>query len=185
MDFFSHIKSVIGIILGLSITHLLKGAAKQIQHPGRNKPYWVHNLWAFYMFLLLLHFWWWEFNLHDIKHWLFLEYFFVIFYIVIYYSVCALLYPEDLNDYKDYNDYFYSRRKWIFGILGASYLLDMVDTFIKGHAYYSHYTLEYPIRNISHFVLCMVAMKVNNKIFHAMLVILFIVYEFSYILRLF
>jgi hypothetical protein len=33
MDFFSHIKSVIGIILGLSITHLLKGAAKQIQHP--------------------------------------------------------------------------------------------------------------------------------------------------------
>src|SRR5476651_310476 len=104
------------------------------------------------MFLLLLYFWWWEFNLHDIKHWLFLEYFFVIFYIVIYYSVCALLYPEDLNDYKDYNDYFYSRRKWIFGILGASYLVDMVDTFIKGQAYYSHYTLEYPIRNISHFV---------------------------------
>jgi hypothetical protein len=54
MDTFSHIKAVISITLGLSITHLLKGAAKQIQHPGRDKPYWVHNLWTLYVFILLL-----------------------------------------------------------------------------------------------------------------------------------
>ncbi|MGN8067832.1 hypothetical protein [Mucilaginibacter sp. SG564] len=185
MDIFSHIKSAIGIILGLSITHLLRGAAKQIQHPGRSKPYWVHSLWSFYLFILLLHFWWWEYNLHDIKHWLFAEYLFVIIYIVVYYSVCALLYPDDLNDYKDYEDYFYSRRKWIFGILGFSYLLDIIDTLIKGNTYLHHYGIEYPIRNVTHFVLCMVAIKVNNRAFHAVLVIVFIVYEFSYILRLF
>jgi hypothetical protein len=185
MDIFSHIKSAIGIILGLSITHLLRGAAKQIQHPGRSKPYWVHSLWSLYLFILLLHFWWWEYNLHDIQHWLFAEYLFVIIYIVVYYSVCALLYPDDLNDYKDYEDYFYSRRKWVFGILGFSYLLDLIDTMIKGEAYLHHYGIEYPIRNITHFVLCMIAIRVNNRLFHSILVIAFIVYEFSYILRLF
>jgi hypothetical protein len=185
MDTFSHIKAVISITLGLSITHLLKGAAKQIQHPGRDKPYWVHNLWTLYVFILLLHFWWWEISLHEIKHWLFAEYFFIIIYIVTYYSVCALLYPDDLKDYQGYKDYFYSRRKWIFGILGASYLLDIVDTEIKGPTYVHHYNIEYPIRNVSHFILCMIAIKVENQKFHAALVILFILYEASYILRLF
>ncbi len=185
MDAFSHIKAVISIIMGLGIAHLLKGAAKQIQHPHREKPYWVHLLWVFYIFLLLIHFWWWEFNLHEIKHWLFTEYFFVILYIMVFYSICALLYPDDLKDYKGFEDYFYSRRKWIFGILGFSFLMDLIDTLIKGPIYMQRYGIEYPIRNISHFILCMIAIKVSNKKFHAALVIIFIVYECSYILRLF
>jgi hypothetical protein len=33
MESFDYIKTVLGIILGLSITHLLKGAVKIIDHP--------------------------------------------------------------------------------------------------------------------------------------------------------
>ena len=51
MDIFAHIKSVIGIILGLSIAKLLQGTVKLIQHPGRTKPYWIHLAWALYIFL--------------------------------------------------------------------------------------------------------------------------------------
>lgn len=46
MDFFNHIKTVISIILGLSIGCLLNGTVKFVQHPGRTKPYWVHLLWV-------------------------------------------------------------------------------------------------------------------------------------------
>lgn len=185
MDPYTHIKVILGILLGLSIRHLLNGAVKLVQHPGRNPAYGVHLLWSCYVFLLLIHFWWWEFHLVNIKHWLFTEYFFVILYIIVYYVICALLYPDDLKDYNGYKDYFYSRRKWFFGLLGASYLLDMVDTWIKGSDYFLHFGWEYPVRNVAHFVLCMVAMKASNPRFHTVLVALFILYEISYILRLF
>lgn len=56
METFAHIKTVIGIILGLSITHLLKGVVKIVEHPKKNKPYWVHLLWALYIFLAVIHY---------------------------------------------------------------------------------------------------------------------------------
>ncbi|WP_118951512.1 hypothetical protein [Taibaiella helva] len=185
MDPYTHIKVILGILLGLSIRHLLNGAVKLVQHPGRNQAYWIHLSWTIYLFLLLIHFWWWEFHLVEIKHWLFTDYFLVILYIIVYYVLCALLYPDDLKDYSGFRQYFYSRRQWFFGLLGASYVLDTVDTLIKGRAYFLHFGPEYPLRNVLHFILCIVAMKVSSPRFHAVLVSLFILYEVSYILRLF
>lgn len=101
MDTFGHIRMVIGFILSLSIARLLVGAVKLIQHPGRTKPYLVHLLWAFYIFLLLTHFWWWEFKLKTtVQEWQFQEYFFIIVFITMYFTLCALLFPDDLKDYQ-------------------------------------------------------------------------------------
>lgn len=185
MDPYAHLKVVLGILLGLSIRHLLNGAVKLVQHPGRNPTYWIHLLWTFYLFLMMIHFWWWEFHLVNIKHWLFTEYFFVIVYIIVYYILCALLYPDDLKDYSGFKEYFYSRKKWFFGFLGASYVLDIIDTAIKGKEYFLHFGWEYPVRNGLHIVLCLIATQTNSPRFHAWLVVLFTLYEVSYILRLF
>ncbi len=185
MDAFSHIKRIIAIILGLAIALVLKGAVKLIQHPGKTRAYWVHLLWSLYVFLILIHFWWWEYKLNVITVWTFPEYFFIILYITIFYVLCALLYPDDLADYSGYEEYFYSRKNWFFAVLAISFIADYIDTAIKGKDYLQHYSWEYPARNIIHFILCLVAIKVNNKNFHAALVILFILYELSYILRLF
>ena len=54
METFGHVRMVIGFILSLSIAHLLKGTAKFIQHPNREKPYWIHLAWVFYIFILLV-----------------------------------------------------------------------------------------------------------------------------------
>ncbi|TDW50351.1 hypothetical protein EV144_102790 [Flavobacterium sp. 270] len=185
MEEFTHIKSIIGIILGLGLTHLIKGSVVFIQHPGRKKPYYVHALWVFYVFMLIIHFWWWEFNLKLITEWYFADYFFIICYILIFYLLCALLYPDDLNDYTGYEDYFYSRKKWFFAILAISFAADLIDTAIKGGNYFLYNQGEYYVRIISHIILCFAAIKVHNKTFHTVLVLLFIVYELSYILRLF
>lgn len=185
MEEFAHIKSIIGIILGLSLTHLIKGSVNFIQHPGRKKIYFVHSLWVFYVFLMIIHFWWWEFNLKLIHEWYFGDYFFIICYILIFYLLCALLYPDDLLDYKGYEDYFYSRKNWFFAVLAVSFLADIVDTLIKGGDYFLFHQNEYYIRIISHILLCLLAIKINNKKFHTLLAVLFIVYEISYILRLF
>ncbi|MHA4807818.1 hypothetical protein ACX0G9_06920 [Flavitalea flava] len=186
MDTFGHIKSVIVIILGLSIAKLLQGAVRLIQHPGRTRSYWVHLLWALYIFLLLIHFWWWEYRLKTVSEWSFQAYSFVILYITLYYTLCALLFPDDVKDYNnDYEAYFYSRKKWFFGVLAVTFLADVIDTILKGKDYFLQATWEYPIRNTVHFLFCVTAMWVSNKRFHAALVIFFILYELSYILRLF
>ena len=183
---FDHVKTIIAIILGLSITHLLKGIIKFIQHPKSIRPYWVHILWCTYILLLIIHFWWWESYLKIIKHWNFGEYLFVFIYICGYYFLCSLLLPEQLDDYKDYESYYYYRKKWFFGTLGLLFLLDFVDTFIKGWIYYSeHYTIAYPIRNIVHIILCLIAMSTSSRKYHSLIVILFILYEFFYIYRFF
>lgn len=186
MDTFGHLRMVMGFILSISIARLLLGAVKLIQHPGRTRPYWVHLLWSLYIFLVLIHFWWWEYKLKTHSEWLFQEYFFVIIYITMYFTLCALLFPDDLKDYEDsYENYFYSRKKWFFGVLAATFAADVIDTSLKGASYFQHFGWEYPVRNTLHIILCLVAMRVNNHRFHAILVILFILYELSYILRLF
>jgi len=173
------------MIMSLSIALMLKASAKMVQHPGREKPYWVHLLWAFYIFLLLVHFWWWEFKFHALTQWTFAIYSFIICYIICFYVLSALLFPDDLKDYTGYEDYFYSRKKWFFAVLAFSYLMDIVDTLLKGKQYAIGFGVEYPLRNAIHFILCLVAIKVNNRKFHGALVILFILYELSYILRLY
>lgn len=174
---------VIGFILSLSIAHLLKGVAKIIEHPGRNKPYWVHLLWAFFVFLQLIYFWWWEFNLERIREWTFLSYIFIIFYIILFYVLCSLLFPDDLRDYGGYREYFYSRRKWFFALMGATFLVDIGDTLLKGTSYLQSLGTEYLLRNAVLFVLCGVAIRASKPRFHALLVIGFILYNVSWILR--
>ncbi len=186
MEALAHVNTVIGIILSLSIAHLLKGSVKFVQHPDRAKPYWVHMLWVFYIFLLLIHFWWWEASLSRVKEWYFPEYFFVISYIILFFVICALLFPDDMKDYDgDYERYFYSRKTWFFGALALSFLADIVDTMLKGEDYYNHFTWLYPARYVSHFILCLVAIRVDNRRFHGALVIFFIVYQLYFIFKLY
>jgi len=130
-----HIRVLIGILVGLSLRHLLTGAVQLIQHPGRYKIYWVHLAWVSFIFLYLIHFWWWEFHLEAITAWTFVVYFILILYGLLLYLLSALLFPVDLTDYEGFKDYFYSRRRWFFGSLAAIFVIDIFDTLIKGAAY--------------------------------------------------
>src|SRR5277367_3960389 len=75
MDLYFHVKVVFGMIVGLSVAHLLKGVANLVQHPRRFRVYWVHLVWVLFLFLYLIHFWWWEFNLARVREWTFPLYF--------------------------------------------------------------------------------------------------------------
>jgi hypothetical protein len=52
-----------------------------------------------------------------------------------YYFLSALLFPQDLDEYKGYQDYFLSRRRWFFGFAALTESLDVIDTLIKGEAH--------------------------------------------------
>jgi hypothetical protein len=183
METYSHIKTVLGIILGLSITHSLKGAVKLIDHPNRIKSYPVHLLWAFYMFLSTVYFWWFEVHLTEVKHWDFLKYFFLVIYVITYFVLAALLFPDDLRDYKDYRAYFYSRKKWFFSLLALLFAFDAVDTYLKGPGYQTEMLQVYPIREILHIAGCIWAANTEKGRVQLGIVLLFILFQVFWIMR--
>jgi hypothetical protein len=182
---FPHIRIVMGIVLGLGITRLLTGTAGFVQHPQRRQVYWVHLGWVLFMLVSLTHFWWWEFWLYAITAWTYEFYLFLVAYAVLLYFLCALLFPDDIEEYGGYEEYFVSRRKWFFGLLALTFVFDLVDTLLKGTAHFERYGVEYLVRTPIQIALCAAAMIIANRRFHVAFVAASLLYEGSWILRLF
>jgi hypothetical protein len=184
-DIFPHIRIILGMVIGLGVTRLLSGVARIVQHPGQYRLYSVHLAWVASVLLMLVHFWWWEFGLFQIETWTFGKYLFIIFYAVTLFLLCALLFPDSMLDYTSYEDFFYSRRAWFFGLLAATYLLDVIDTLLKGPEHFARFGVEYLFRTPVFVALCVIAILVSDRRFHIAFVAAALVYQISFILRLF
>ncbi|MET0581108.1 MAG: hypothetical protein ABWY48_03845 [Pseudoxanthomonas sp.] len=178
-----HVRILLGMIVGLGLTHLLRHLARLVERPKARRVYWVHLVWALFMFIYLLHFWWWEFYLSHRAHWNFNLYLFVTVYALLLYLLCALIFPESVDDYQDYRDYFYSRGHWFFGLLAVMFAVDVFDTFIKGADYYHRFGPEYLVRNICYIAASLVAMKTRNRHYHGAFAVAALLYELSWIVR--
>jgi hypothetical protein len=184
-DVYFHVRIVLGMVLGLSITRLLSGVAVYVQHPGRQPVSWLHLGWTLLMFLMVIHFWWFEFQLRGIERMTFPIYFFVLIYGSAWFILCALLYPSDIVEYDGYEDYFLSRRAWFFGIFAAMQGLDLVDTAIKGSAYFASLGWEYPVHNAVLAAAAIAAIAIRDRRFHLGFVAVAFLYEASWIWRLY
>jgi len=185
MDEFVHVRTIVGIILGLSITHIVQGIVKLIAHPTKTKVYWVQMIWVAFLFLLIVNFWWWEFSLRTIHQWNFLNYIFLIVYSALFYASAYVLSPHTLDDYEGSKDYYYSRKKWFFSILAIIYLMDLVDTELKGIEYLEHLGAEYYCSLVVHIILCLVAIRTKKEWIQVLLAALFIAYQLSWIDRVY
>jgi hypothetical protein len=183
VDLYLHIRVLIAIILGLSVTRLISGVAGLIQHPGRSPIWSVHLGWVGWALLNVVTFWWWEFRLSFVQHWTFALYIFVCVYASMYYFLSALLFPQDLDEYQGFQDYFLSRRRWFFGFVALTEALDVVDTLIKGDGHLQSLGLEYLPRIGIFMLLCAVAATTRNLRFHALFVFAAFVYELSFFAR--
>lgn len=147
MGVFEYISVLTSIVIGLALAHLLRGVAELVQHPDRKEVYWVHLLWVVFMLLQTVLWWWWQFALESVTEWTLQVYFFLLLYAFILYLLCALLFPSDLEGYAGYEDYLISRRGWFFGLLAAFFIVDLVDTWLKGVEHFLSLGPLYPIQN--------------------------------------
>jgi hypothetical protein len=184
-DIFPHIRIFMAMILGVGVARLLSGLARIIQHPGQYRLYPVHLAWAASTLLLLVHFWWWEFGLYRIGNWTFGTYLFLIGYAFVLFLLCAMLFPESMEDYTSYEDYFYSRRVWFFSLLAIAYAVDVIDTLLKGKAHFAHFGYEYLFRTPILIGLCITAILTGNRIFHTIFVLGALAYQITWIARQF
>lgn len=161
-----HVRVVMGMILGLSVTRILSGIAKFIQHPHEHQISRIHLGWAVVTLLSAVMFWWWEYRLSWIE-WNFAIYFFVLVYASVFYFMCVILFPDHLGEYGSYSSYFYAKRRWFFGILALSHMLDMVDTSLKGMEYVRLVGALQASVSILLIAGCLIAMRTKSPRFHA------------------
>ena len=180
---FPHVRILVGMIIGLGLTHLLRNFAGLMVHRARRRVYWPHLVWTLFVFLYLLHFWWWEFRLSYTVTWDIEIYVFISIYALLLYLLCAFALPERTDDDADYRDHFYSRRHWFFGLLALVYAVDMADTWLKGPAYFDALGPEYVIRNVSYIVLSLVAVVTTNPRFHGGFALAALAYQVVWIVR--
>ena len=176
-ELFPHIRIVIGMVIGLAIARLLTGIARLIQHPKRYRVSLIHLLWVFSLLAELALFWWWEFALSRLSSLTFGTFIFLIVYALTLFLLCALLFPEDLDEYADYEDYFLNRRRWFFGLFALIFVLDVVDTALKGPARWNHYSADYLIQVPLGLGLCLVASLWANKRLQLAMALLHITYQ--------
>lgn len=184
-ELFTHIRIVMGMVVGLGITRLLMGFASLVQHPHRAKISLIHVLWGGSILLELILFWWWEFGLYKVTTWSFAIFAFLIGYAVTLFLLAALIFPDNITEYEGYEDFFIKRRAWFFSLLGATFLLDIVDTLIKGEPYFDTLGLEYLIQVPLGLVLAGVAIWTTDRRFHLGLVILHLCYQAWWVYILF
>jgi uncharacterized membrane protein YkvA (DUF1232 family) len=173
---FNYVMVLASVIIGLGITHLLQGVGRIIEHPRREKLYWVHLLWVAAIFLRAIFWWWFEFDLSKTPKWTFTLYLFVLAYAVLIYLWCVLLFPRDLAGYDGYKDYFYSRRRWFFGLVLLGQLVDVADTLLKGIAHFRSLGASYPIGIAVLSALLLIAMWTRSERYHSAFAIFAVAY---------
>lgn len=182
-ELFAHIRVVIGMVVGLGITRLLTGLARLIQHPKRYRLSAIHLLWVFSLLVELALFWWWEFALSRLPSLTFGTFIFLIVYALTLFLLCALLFPDDLDEYADYEDYFLNRRRWFYGLFALTFVLDVVDTALKGSERWSHYSADYLVQVPLGLGLCLLASLFANKRLQLATASLHIAYQAYWIVR--
>ena len=186
MTTFEYIAVLVSIIVGLSLTHVLGGVGRIIGNPGRAKVYWVHLVWSLYVFVYVVAFWWWEFQLSAVEVWTVQLYLFLVLYATLLYLLCVILYPREFP--SEFREYFHLRRKWFFSLWIVVYLVDIGDTALKGGDHLASFGLEYWVTIVVFVVLFLVATQSRDERFHgafAVAACIFQFYQFSWTPELF
>jgi len=182
---FVHVRMVLSMVVSLALARLLSGLAGFVQHPQRKRVHAPHLLWSAFMFVLLIHFWWWEFSLIHIARWHFGTFAFVVGYAGVLYLMCALLFPDDVAEYGGYRGYFEAKRVWFFAILGLVMLLDIADTYLKGQAHWQTHSPQIWGRTFIGLALCALATWVKRPGLQIVLGVLGIVCQVAWIAYLY
>lgn len=131
MNGFEYVMTLVAIILGLGITHLLAGFGKVVYRlTGHGTPIrfdWVHFLWGVNTFLWMVFYWWYSFTQESRDVWEFSSYLLMLPFPVFVYLQCVVLYPHRLDEISDLRTYFMASRRWFFGLMLLVIVADWIE----------------------------------------------------------
>ncbi len=178
---FDYFAVLISVILGLALTHVLRGLAKLIQMRREVKPYWVHVLWSFNVIIWVLAIWWGMFWWRGLQEWTVEWFYFMAAYAILQFMWASMLYPPEFPDGLDCEDHFFSNRYWFFGIQSAVLLMDIPETLVKGAEHLRAVPHQYLFLSASLLAITLVAMLSSRRRVHALLSIAWLVATLGYL----
>lgn len=172
MDSFEYLIALVSVIAGLGIARALSGIARLLDARHQITFSWIPLCWTASALLWLVAFWWFTFLLSSIDGWSTALHVFVLVYAGSIFFLLALLHPESIPEGHDMLAHFLNNRKLFFGAFLVVGLLDLADTWIKARMGLSTPAMvPYAIHMAPWIVLSVVAMFVNNSIYHAVFAI--------------
>jgi hypothetical protein len=171
---FEYVAVLVSIIVGLALTQILRGVGRMVTTKDGPRAYWVHLVWTFYVFMNIAMFWWWEFRLGMVD-WSLSIYLVLITYATLLFFISLLVQPGNLAGINSYKEYYYSRRRWIFGLLIVISLWDFVDSFMKGVDHFLGLGTEYLIIQTTFIAACALASITQNERYHKLFATVWII----------
>lgn len=163
MEGYVHLRIIVSLILGLSITRVLSGLSRRLQEPDNTDLLNAQTIWAFVLLIGAVHFWWWEFALRSIEHWNFWIYVFVLAYASLFFLMSTLLYPDHIQGVSEREVYFIRRRRAFFVLFCLSFIFDFIDTLIKGIDHLYALGPWYGVRLVSGIGIALLAMFTSSS----------------------
>lgn len=185
MSFFEYVAVLVSIIVALGIAQILSGVARTIERPPGQKVYWVHLVWAAWLFVFLIFFWWFEFRLNALEEWTFYAYLILVLYATLLYLLSAILFPSREHDGIDFEERFFARRRWYFGLLFLLPVIDTLDTLLKGEGHLWDLGPRYLIINVVFASAFLGGMATASRRFHALIAVLYLVAQLEWIFERF
>lgn len=183
-EHFSHVRIIIGMVLGISVSRLVIGVSDFLQHSGRRPVYLIHLGWVLYIFITIIHFWWYEFYLVNLRVWSFGIYFFLISFSCLFVFISSMLFPTSMQDYTGYEDYFQSRRKTFYVMFALLAIFDVLDTMNKGIAHFHELGYLYLIQSVAFLFFSLVAIFVSAKIYQMAFISSVLIFKISTIISI-
>ena len=116
MQPFEFVMVVVSIIIALGVAELLAGVARILR--GELRPYWIHAIWVFNLLILQLQYCWSLFDLQARNEWVFVDLVRLLTPPIALFLVSSLIFPAR-NDRGELVEFYYSKRRPVFGLLGA------------------------------------------------------------------
>ncbi|MFS2154991.1 hypothetical protein [Rhizobium sp. Rhizsp42] len=146
MDAYGHLRVLVSLVLGLSITRVLSGLSRRLQEPGKTDRMHAQIVWSMALLLGAVHFWWWEFALRLVETWNCWIYIFVLANASLFFLMSTPLYPDHLQDHGDREVFVIRRRHAFFALFAISFAFDLIDTLIKGREHFASLGVWYIVR---------------------------------------
>ncbi len=132
MSDFEYLTVLVAIILGIGIAHLLMSLGRILGGTKSLNIGVAHSIWTANILTFLVVTWWWGINLRELREWLFLHYFFLLFDTSLWCLLAAILYPRAIPPEFDLKAHFARKRKSFFSILVLLAFADPSASMILG-----------------------------------------------------
>jgi len=120
---YQHVVVVMSIVLGLSVTQLLKGLAQLYRTRNSVRPYWLHTAWVVLLVFFSLVLWWLFWNYRSIEDWSFFRFVLYLSPMIVFYFLTSIVIPDPSDPVTSYKDYYFSSRAGFFGTFALQIVL--------------------------------------------------------------